>query len=52
MANLARMPGKAHPLWCPTCHAPPGPDCVSRERTGKQVRLQLKRDLRRDQHED
>ncbi len=51
MANLAPMPGRAHPPWCPNCHKPPGRDCVSRERSGKQVRLQLKRDLRREQYE-
>lgn len=43
-----RMPGRASQSWCPTCHAPPGPDCPDVAKTPRQVRRQLQRELARD----
>lgn len=47
--TLARMPGRAGRGQCPYCrHGHVGPDCPDDSRTPKQVRLALKRELRRE----
>jgi hypothetical protein len=48
VANLARMPGRVSPPWCPHCKGPPGPDCPDRSRSPRQIRRGLKRDLARE----
>lgn len=46
--TLDRMPGRASPSWCPSCHGPPGPDCFDVGQTPRQVRRKLKRELERE----
>ena len=51
MSAVARMPGRVAPDWCPYCHGPPGPDCANAKRTPRQIRRQLKTELRRETEE-
>jgi len=47
-AVVARMLGTWSRPWCPHCHAPPGPDCPSRDRSKKAQRAREKRGWRRE----
>lgn len=42
---MARMPGRVGQPWCPSCAAPPGPDCPEVYLSPRQVRRRLKREL-------
>jgi hypothetical protein len=42
---MDRMPGRVGQPWCPSCHAPPSPDCPDRSKSLRQVRQMLKQEL-------
>ena len=42
---MARMLGLVRPPWCPSCKAPPGPDCPDVSRSPRQVRAAERREV-------
>lgn len=45
---MAKMPGRVSQPWCPSCNGVPGPDCPVKDKSPRQVRYELKRELQRE----